>query len=151
MENLSSMWETFSLTETEGNNYRVCGNSGDGPYLLAARFFTGRVLSMEAIARTFKLLWHVKKGIEVRDMGNHCVLFVFMKESDIDKVLAGEPWSFDRNLVALKRVSRPAEVRGLNFDRVSFWIQVHDLPLRSLNMRIASDIVSSAGTVIPET
>ncbi|KAL0001421.1 hypothetical protein SO802_015202 [Lithocarpus litseifolius] len=148
MDNLSVMWETFSLTETEGHKYRVCGNSGDGPYLLAARFFTGRVLSLEAIARTFKLLWHVKKGFVVRDMGNHCVLFVFMEESDIDKVLAGEPWSFDKNLVALKRVSRPAEVRGLNFDWVSFWIQVHDLPLGSLNMRIASDIVSTAGMVI---
>ena len=74
MENLSAMWETFSLIETEGNKYKVCGNSLDGPYLLATRFFTGRVLSMEAIARTFKLLWHVKKGLEVRDMGNHYVI-----------------------------------------------------------------------------
>lgn len=49
----------------------------------------GRVLSMEAIARTFKLLWHVKKGFEVRDMGNHCVLFVFVEESDVEKVFFG--------------------------------------------------------------
>lgn len=121
MENLLAMWETFSLSETEGK-YRVCGNSGEGPYHLVARFFTGRVLSMEAIARTFKLLWHVKKGFELRDMGNHCVFFVFMEEFDVDKVLVGEPWSFDKNLVVLKRVLRPVEVKGLNFDRVSFWI-----------------------------
>ena len=69
-----------------------------------------------------KLLWHVKKGFEVRDMGNHCVLLVFMKESDVDKVLVGEPWSLGKNLVALKRVLRLAEVKGLNFDRVSLWI-----------------------------
>ena len=91
MENLSAMWETFSLSETKGSKYRVCGNNGDGPYLLAARFFTGRFPSMEAIARTFKLLWHVKKGFEVKDIGNHYVLFVFMEESDVDKVLVGEP------------------------------------------------------------
>ena len=36
----------------------------------------------------------------------------------------------------------------LNFDRVSFWIQVHDLPLGSLNMRTTSDIMLLAGTVI---
>ena len=48
------------------------------------------------------------------------MLFVFMVESDIDKVLVGEPWSFDKNLVALKRVLRPVKVKGLNFDRVSF-------------------------------
>ena len=38
---------------------------------LVVRFFTGQVLSMEAIARTFKLLLHTKKGFEVRDMGDH--------------------------------------------------------------------------------
>ena len=85
MENLSAMWETFSLSESEGSQYRVSESSVEGPYLLAARFFIGRVLSIVAI-RTFKLLWNTKKGFEVRDMGNHCVLLVFMKESDVDKV-----------------------------------------------------------------
>ena len=46
---------------------------------------------------------HTRKGFEVRDIGDHRVLFVFSYESDIDKVLSGEPWSFDKNLVALRR------------------------------------------------
>ena len=122
MENLLAMWETFSLSKSEGSRYRVSGSSMEGPYLLAARFFIGRVLSMEAIARTFKLLWHTKKGFEVRDMGNHCVQFAFKEETDIEKILAAEPWSFDKNLVALKRVLRPAEVKDLVFDNVRFWV-----------------------------
>ena len=149
MENLLAMWETFSLSKSEGSKYRVCESGVEGPYLLAAWFFMGRVISMEAIARTFKLLWHIKKGFEVKDMGNHCVLFVFMEESDVEKVLTGKPWSFDKYLVALKRVMRPIEVKGLNFDKASFWVQVHDLLLGSLNMRTASDIVSSAREVVP--
>ena len=96
MEKLSAIWETFSLSESEGSQYRVSESSVEGPYLLAARFFTGRVLSMEATARTFKLLWHNKKGFEVRDMRNHCVLFALKEEIDIEKILAGEPWSFDK-------------------------------------------------------
>ena len=151
MENLSAMWETFSLFESKRSQFRVSESSVEGPYLLAARFFTGRVLSMEAITRTFKLLWHTKKGFKVRDMGNHCVLFVFTDVTDIEKILAGETWSFDKNLVALKRVLRPAEVKGLIFDKASFWAQVHDLPLGSLNMQTASDIVSMAGEVLPCT
>ena len=148
MEKLSAIWETFSLSESEGSQYRVSESSVEGPYLLAARFFTGRVLSMEATARTFKLLWHNKKGFEVRDMRNHCVLFALKEEIDIEKILAGEPWSFDKNLLALKRVLRPALVKGLVFDNVRFWVQVHDLPLGSMNMQTASDIVSTAGEVI---
>ena len=104
MENLSAMWENFSLSESEGSKHQVCKKGYEGKFLLAMRFFTGRVLSMEVVARTFKLLWHTKKGFEVRDMGDHRLLFVFLDESDVEKVLAGEPWPFDKNLVALKKV-----------------------------------------------
>ena len=71
MDNLLTLWESFSLTKFEGNTYHVDNGGLDGKFLLAARFFTGRTLNMEAVARTFKLLWHTKKGFEVRDMGNH--------------------------------------------------------------------------------
>ena len=43
-------------------------------------------------------------GIITLDMGDHRVLFIFSEQSDVNKVLAGEPWSFDKNLVALKRI-----------------------------------------------
>lgn len=46
---------------------------------------------MEAIARTFKLVWRTRKGFEVRDMGNHLVLFSFSDESDVARVMQGEP------------------------------------------------------------
>ena len=95
MENLSAMWENFSLSKSEGSKYQVCEKGYEGKFLLATRFFTGRVLSMEVMARTFKLLWHTKKGFEVHDMGDHRLLFVFSDEFDVEKVLAGEPWSFD--------------------------------------------------------
>ena len=72
---------------------------------------------MEAIANTFKLLWRTHKGFEVRDMGNQRVLFEFQDALDIDRVLRGEPWLFDKFLVALKRVSRNTDVKNLVFDR----------------------------------
>ena len=71
MENFSAMWENFSLLKSEGSKYQVHDSGFEGKHLLIAKFFTGRVLNMEAIARNFKLLWHTKKGFEVRDMGNH--------------------------------------------------------------------------------
>ena len=103
---------------------------------------------MEAIARTFKLIWHTKKGFEVWDIGDHRVLFVFTEDSDVDKVLAGEPWFFNKNLVALKRVGSHTKVKSLVFDRACFWLQVHNLPLGNLKMRVAKEIVSVVGEVV---
>ena len=77
---------------------------------------------MEAIARTFKLIWHPKKGFEVWDIGDHRVLFVFTEDSDVDKVLVSEPWFFNKNLVALKRVRSHTEVKSLVFDKACFWL-----------------------------
>ena len=71
MDNLSALWETFSLTESEGSMYNVDDGGLEGKFLLAARFFTVRALNIEAIARTFKPLWHTKRGFEVRDMGDN--------------------------------------------------------------------------------
>ena len=63
-------------------------------------------------------------------------------------MLAGEPWSFDKNLVALKRIRRQSEMKGLVFDSACFWIQVHDLLISSLKLQVAQNIVSVAGEVI---
>ena len=55
-------------------------------------------------------MWHTKKGFEVRDMGNHRVMFVFTNEEDVIRVMQGEPWSFDKHLVALKRVEKNTSI-----------------------------------------
>lgn len=58
-------------------------------FFLAARFYTGRVLSIEAIAKNLKLLWRTRKGFEVRDMGNHMILFIFRDEGDVEQGSCG--------------------------------------------------------------
>lgn len=81
-------------------------------------------------------------------MGIHRVLFVFVEESNVQKVLMGELWSFDKYLVALKRVERSLDVNNLVFERTDFWIQLHDLPIGSLDMRVARDVVLITGVVV---
>ena len=150
MERLSDLWGKFSLSESEGSRYQVQDELGGEEYFIVARFFTGRTISVEAIARTFKLVWHTKKGFEVRDMGNHRVMFVFTNEEDVVRVMQGEPWSFDKHLVALKRVEKNTSIQYVIFDRTSFWIQVHDIPIRSTSMDMALEIVSLAGEVVED-
>jgi len=55
-------------------------------------------------------------------MGEQMVLFVFPEASDIDRVLLGEPWMFDKHLVALKRMDMNEDIRELDFSMTRFWI-----------------------------
>ena len=98
MERLSDLWEKFSLSESEGSRYQVRDEPVGKEYFIIAKLFTGRTISVEAIARTFKLMRRTKKGFEVRDMGNHRLMFVFTNEEDVVRVMQGEPWSFDKHL-----------------------------------------------------
>ncbi|XP_030945132.1 uncharacterized protein LOC115969588 [Quercus lobata] len=147
MEKLMGSWKRFSLSECEGDKFAVQEENTVEEHILAVKFLTRRVLNMEAIARTFTLLWKTRKGFEIRDMGDHKILFVFPEEADIDRVLEGEPWSFDRHLVVLQRVDRDAAIRSLDFSVTRFWIQVHDLPVGSFSLELAKKIGLVAGKV----
>ena len=67
---------------------------------LAGRFFTKRVLNMDAVARTFKLLLNLVGKLKIRDIGEHILLFKFEDSLDLERVLEFEPWSYDKHLVA---------------------------------------------------
>jgi len=148
MEKMSAMWEKFSLLEYEGNKFVVQNETMLEEYLIAAKFFTKRALNMEAIAKTFKLIWRSRKGFEVRDMGNHLVLFAFKDETDVAKVLMGEPWSFDKHLVALQETKRGEAIQSLEFDSTCFWVQIHDFPVGCMLVSTAKGIGSVIGTVV---
>ena len=79
-------------------------------------------------------------------MGNHRVLFVFLDRADVDHVIQGEPWAFDKHLMALKEVEKHADIRNLVFDHTNMWIQIHDVPL-GFPWKAAKDIISMVGKV----
>ena len=57
----------------------------------------------------------------------------------MEKILASEPWSFDRHLVVLQRLEIASLVCGLAFNIVSIWFQVHSIPLSYLNRGVTEE------------
>ena len=52
--------------------------------------------------------------------------------------------------MALKRVEKNTPIQNVIFDRTSFWIQVHDILIRSALMDMAKGIFSLAGEVVED-
>nr|POE89548.1 hypothetical protein CFP56_02269 [Quercus suber] len=90
MDSLLGLWEKFSLSEFEGRRFVVEECDGEQEFFLVSRFYTGRVLSIEVIAKTLKGIWRTRGGFEVRDMGDHKVLFIFRDEGDVEQIMKGE-------------------------------------------------------------
>ena len=75
------------------------------------------------------------------------VLFMFSDRMDVDRVLLEEPWSYDKHLVSFCRMEKNVAVKDLVFDRTSFWVQIHDLPVGDMNPKEAVVIGRVCGEV----
>ena len=102
---------------------------------------------MEAIVRNFSPLWRSRNGFKVREVGEHIRLFVFNNAEEVDKIMASEPWSFERHLVVLHKLENAVPVHEMAFNTVSLWVQVHDIPVRFLNKQVAKKLCEAVGVV----
>ena len=94
-------WKKLSLTNIEGAkvSLRRSKNRTAKEYVLVAKFLTERALNVEVIGRMFKPLWRSLNDFKVREADDHILLFVFDFDNDAERVLATEPWVFDKHLV----------------------------------------------------
>ena len=85
MASLDEIWARFSLTEEEEGGAEVPKDAEESVYRLAGRFYTKRVLNVDAVARTFKPLWRTTGELKIRDIGEHILLFEFKDVLDLSE------------------------------------------------------------------
>ena len=102
---------------------------------------------MDIIGRTFKPLWRARNEFKIREVDDHVLLFIFELESDAKRVLAQQPWSFDKHLVLFQRYDNKTPVKNLCFTKVNFWVQIHGLPMRLLDPETVIELGESLGAV----
>ena len=122
MEDLAIRWKKLSLSNKEGKKLAFEKNKKQVDYVLVAKFLTKRNVSVDAMARPFRPLWHLSNDFCIRDAGDNHLLFTFELEYDLEKVLMGEPWSFDRHPVFLQRYDGILPMEKVDFLKSSFWV-----------------------------
>nr|POE70499.1 hypothetical protein CFP56_22899 [Quercus suber] len=84
MATMEDLWSRFSLTEEEEGGAEVPRQKEEVVHRLAGKFFTKRVLNVDAVARTFKPLWRVSGELKIRDLGENILLFEFDDNLDME-------------------------------------------------------------------
>ena len=151
MEEIIRKCDGLSLSAKEGSKVLLPRKLSTSEHVLTAKFFTKRNLNMGTVARTFRPLWRTRECFQLVNLGNNIMLFEFESEVDAEKVLQGEPWSYDRHLVVFQHFDGKLALKYLEFKFCTFWIQIHDLPFQFMTPVTAMLIGESIGTVIKST
>ena len=148
MAGLDDLWARFSLTEDEEGGADVPYQEEVVVHRLAGKFFTKRVLNVDAVARTFKPLWKLAGELKIRDSGDNVLVFEFDDIIDLERVLEYEPWSYDKSLIAFQRVTDVELLPQMIYNQVTFWVQLHNLPLKHLTYDTGEAIGNAIGRVV---
>ena len=65
MDEVDSLWQRLSLNDKEDNVFDLSSDAQPDKPTLAAKFYTRRVINVEAIARTFKPIWQTRKSFSI--------------------------------------------------------------------------------------
>jgi hypothetical protein len=80
-------------------------------------------------------------------MNDNKLVFIFEDEADQERVMLGEPWVYDKSLVVFQRIEEREAIEEVTFTETSFWVQLHDIPVRRMNEEVARILGSSLGRI----
>uniref|UniRef100_A0A803NPV8 Reverse transcriptase domain-containing protein n=1 Tax=Cannabis sativa TaxID=3483 RepID=A0A803NPV8_CANSA len=68
----------------------------DDRWCLVGKFLTNRSIDFDAMRHMMASLWQPDKGVYIKELDSNRYLFQFYHELDIEAVIEGSPWTFNR-------------------------------------------------------
>lgn len=97
---------------------------------LLGKLWTDNAYNVRAFKQTIVEFWRLKNPVETQELGKNLYLFRFCNKRDLENVIKNGPWSFDRNIMVLKRVTGTEQPSEIEMNSMSFWARIYDLPLK---------------------
>ncbi|MBA0738326.1 hypothetical protein Gogos_011702 [Gossypium gossypioides] len=73
---------------------------------MVGRVLTDSVVHFSSIRNMLANLWHPLGGISITDIGEKRVLFRFYNMIDLNRVIDGMPWFFNRHLIVFHKLEK---------------------------------------------
>ena len=71
---------------------------------------------------TLRIVWGIQTGMQILEVGLNLFQFKFQSNFDLNRVLKGGPWSFDNQLLMLKKWQKGMIASNVKLDSASLWI-----------------------------
>ncbi|KAG8488555.1 hypothetical protein CXB51_016297 [Gossypium anomalum] len=123
---------TLNIMDEEEVPLVLLGDADEVKYLydlcLVVRVLTDSVVHFPALKNTLGDLWHPLRGVSIMELEDKQILFMFYCEIDLQRVVDGMPWFFNRHLIVFHKLVQGEEPSVVPLWETVFWVQVHNLP-----------------------
>ena len=89
---------------------------------LIGKFLTWKAFNKRAAMNTLRIVWGIQTGMQILEVGLNLFQFKFQSNFDLNRVLKGGPWSFDNQLLMLKKWQKGMIASNVKLDSASLWI-----------------------------
>ncbi|KAG5525263.1 hypothetical protein RHGRI_031816 [Rhododendron griersonianum] len=111
------------------------------------KVITQKGVNLGGLKASMELAWGYPKGLKVMEVGGGIYQFVFGKESDLLRVIAGGPWLYNNHFIVLHRWEEGLRPEQINFSYSPFWIQLRALPLEFMSIEVGRKMIVGFGEV----
>ena len=91
---------------------------------LIGKFLTCKPFNKKAAQDTLRRAWGMDEGMHIVEVGSNLFQFKFKTEFELERVFKGGPWTFDNQVLLLRRWQQGMTAKNVRFDSVSLWVQI---------------------------
>ncbi|TXG63514.1 hypothetical protein EZV62_010508 [Acer yangbiense] len=114
---------------------------------LVGKLLSTKYVNRDAFRAVMPKIWRAQ-GLEIEVVQDNTVLFYFHNQEDRCRVLAGGPWSFDNSLLVMEKLNGLGEIGKVRFQRVEFWVQIHNAPLLCMTKELGEYLGKIIGDLV---
>lgn len=110
MEELEDSWRRLALTEQEEEVVEIDAadesTDEEDRYTLVGSLWSDCPFNNQAMLGLMKSLWRPRKGMDTDVLSDNRFLFTLYWKGDMDRILEGRPWMFDKHVLLLQPIQR---------------------------------------------
>ncbi|XP_060959153.1 uncharacterized protein LOC133030431 [Cannabis sativa] len=120
----------------------------DTRWCLVGKLLTGRVSDFNVFQNMMAFLWQPGMGMYVKELNPNLFLFQFYHEIDIQRVIDGSPWTYDRKPFIFTRLKEGDNPRLVEINQMDMWVQLHNLQPGNMTLSVITALGNFIGTFI---
>ena len=91
---------------------------------LIGKFLTCKAFNKRAAWTTLRKAWGMHTGLQTIEVGSNLFQFKFHSKFEMCRVLRGGPWTFDNQLLILKKWHKGMTASNVRLEHASLWVQI---------------------------